>query len=90
LGFVRGQTEQVEIWSLLVPIRMRRPAATLETLSRSPLMEAGGTHASSAEWVPFMPTVVGPAVSWRPAAERASDARAGRVEALVEIGFAVD
>lgn len=52
-------------------------------------MEAGGADASSVERIPFMPTVAGPAVflSWRPAAQWASDSGAGRVEALFLIGL---
>jgi hypothetical protein len=62
LGFVRGQTEQVEIWSLLVPIRMRRPPAAPEALGRSPTMEARWAHSSGVERIPQVATGARPQV----------------------------
>ena len=64
---------------------MRRPTATLEALRRSPLMKARRAHSSGIECVPFIPTGARPAVvlAGRPAAARASNARAGGVEALL-------
>jgi hypothetical protein len=57
---------------------MRRPAGAREALGRSPLVEAGGAHASGVEGVPFMAAGARPAVflAGRPTAERATDARA--------------
>jgi hypothetical protein len=52
----RGQTEQVETWPFLVPLRMRRPTATLEPLGCSPLVEARRAHSSGMECVPHIHT----------------------------------
>jgi hypothetical protein len=41
--------------SLGVPLRMRRPPATLEALGRSPLVKAGRADAPGIERVPFVP-----------------------------------
>jgi hypothetical protein len=67
---------EVEIWSLLVPTRMRRPTATLETLSR-PLIETRRADASGIERVPQVAAGARPAVvlAGRPAAEWAPDSR---------------
>jgi hypothetical protein len=71
---------------------MRRPSATLETLSRSPLVEAGGADTPGIERVPMVPADAKPMVflAGRPAAQRASDARAGGVEAFLLIWLAIN
>ena len=79
-------------WSLRVPIRMRRPPATLEALGRSPLMEARRAHSTRIERVPLVPAATSPLVilAGRPAAEWASNAWAGGVEAFRLIGFTIN
>ena len=74
-----------------VPIGVRRPAATLEALGRSPLVKAQGADSPGVERVPQVAARARPAVflAGRPAAERVSDARAGRIEALLLIGLAI-
>jgi uncharacterized glyoxalase superfamily protein PhnB len=58
--------------SVRVPIRMRRPPATLETLRLSPLVQARWEHAARLERVPFIPAGAKPFVlfGWRPPAKR--------------------
>jgi hypothetical protein len=61
-------------------------------LRRSPLMEAGGAYPASVEGVPLIAATTRPAVilAGRPAAERAPNARAGRVEAFLLFGLAIN
>jgi len=63
----------------------RRPFATRETLSFSPLVQARGADASSIERVPLVSAVAKPFVFFagRPAAERAPDARGFRFARLL-------
>jgi len=70
---------------------MRRPSAAREALGLSPLVKAGGTHTSCVEGIPSMSAVAKPEVflAGRPAAERAADAGAGRIEALVFFKLAI-
>ena len=65
--------------SLRVPIRVWRPAATLEALCRSPLMKTRGANPARVERVPEMSAVTRPKVvlARRPTAEWASDSGAG-------------
>ena len=65
---------------------------TLDGGKKAPLVEARRAHASAIERVPLIAAGSRPAVvlAGRPAAERAADAGAGRIEALVESGVAVD
>src|ERR1039457_7086312 len=65
--------------SLRVPIRVWRPAATLEALCRSPLMNTRGANPARVERVPEMSAVTRPKVvlARRPTAEWASDSGAG-------------
>ena len=71
---------------------MRRPAATLEALGRSPLVKARQADASRVERVPEMAAGTRPHVilSRRPAAERATDARPGGVETFLLIRLAIN
>ena len=71
---------------------MRRPPAAREALSFGPLIKAGGADASAIECVPCVPAGARPEVIFarRPTTERASNARAGRLAALVKGGFVVD
>jgi len=68
---------------------MRRPAATGQALSFSPLIEAGGADSSRVERVPFMAAGAKPFVFFagRPAAERATDAWAGWVAVLPNVAI---
>ena len=70
---------------------MRRPAATLEALGRSPLakVKAGWAHPSCVERIPLIAATTRPAVilAGRPAAQRAADARTGRVKAFLLLEF---
>jgi hypothetical protein len=70
--------------SVLIPIRMRRPAVTREARRRSPLMNASRTNASRVECIPEVPTDTYPAVAFAryPTAEWAADARAGAIDLL--------
>ena len=54
-------------------------------------MEARGAHSSRIECVPLMPAGAKPEVllAGRPAAQRAANARAGRVEALLLFGLPI-
>ena len=63
--------------SLCIPIRVRRPSAARETLRLSPLVQAGCADASGVEGVSLVAALAEPLVffPWRPAAERAADAR---------------
>ena len=78
--------------SLRVPIRVCRPLLTGEALRRSPLTEAGGAYPASVEGVPLIAATTRPAVilAGRPAAERAPNARTGRVEAFLLFGLAIN
>jgi hypothetical protein len=78
--------------SLRVPIRVCRPLLTGGALRRSPLMEAGGAYSASVEGVPLIAATTTPAVilAGRPAAERAPNARTGRVEAFLLFGLAIN
>jgi hypothetical protein len=78
--------------SLRVPIRVCRPLLTGGALRRSPLMEAGGAYPASVEGVPLITATTRPAVilAGRPAAERAPNARTGRVEAFLLFGLAIN
>lgn len=71
---------------------MRRPATAREALGLSPLMHASRADASRLERVPLEGALAEPFVFFarRPAAERAANALAGGVAALVESGVAVD
>src|SRR5437667_1686759 len=57
-----------------IPIGMWQPLCAREALRGSPLVEAGGAHASGVERVPLMSAGASPDVflAWRPAAERRS------------------
>jgi hypothetical protein len=77
--------------SLRIPVGMRRPAPTRKALRLNPLMEASGAHSSRIKGVPLMPAGARPelVLTGRPAAEWASDTRAGRVEAFLVIWLAI-
>jgi len=79
-------------FSLRVPIRVCRPLLTGEALRRSPLMEAGGADTSRVERIPFVSAATRPSVFFagRPTAERAPNARTGRVEAFLLFGLAIN
>jgi len=64
---------------------MRRPLSARKALGFSPLVKAGWAHSSRVERVSFMSAGARPTVllSGRPAAEWASDVRAGGDEALI-------
>jgi hypothetical protein len=83
---------EVPTLSVRVPIRVCRPLFTGEALRRSPLMEAGGAYPASVEGVPLIAATTRPAVilAGRPAAERAPNARTGRVEAFLLFGLAIN
>jgi hypothetical protein len=70
---------------------MRRPRLAREALRRGPLAQARRANSTGIKRVPFIPTGARPAVvlAGRPAAERASNARAGRIEALLLIRLAI-
>ena len=70
---------------------MRRPAGARKALCRSPLVNAHGADSSRIEGVPFMAAGARPAVvlAGRPTAEWASNARAGRTEALLLVKLAI-
>jgi len=72
-------------------IPVLRPLLKREALGFSPLMQAGWAHSPGVERVPCVATGARPQVilPGRPAAERASDARAGGVEAFVLVRLAV-
>ena len=78
--------------SLRVPVRVRGPVATLETLRRSPLVKACRAHRTRVERVPHVATGTKPAVvlARRPTAEWAPDAWAGRIDALSLIRLAIN
>jgi hypothetical protein len=71
---------------------MRRPSAARKALGLSPLVQAGWANTSRVERVPFESAGAELLVFFagRPAAERAADARAGGVVALVKSRFAVE
>ena len=73
--------------SLRIPIRMRRPTATREALSFSPVMEASWADSSRVECVPFVAAGAEPLVFFagRPATERAADTRGVGVLLLFEV-----
>jgi len=77
--------------SASVPVRMRRPSAAREALSRSPLVEAGWADATSVERVPFVTAGAGPVVllAGRPSAERAADAWAGGIAVLLLLNLVI-
>jgi hypothetical protein len=70
---------------------MRRPILTRQALGLIPLKRAGRADAPGIERVPLMAAGAEPFVfsAWRPAAERASDAGAGWVEAPLLIRLAI-
>jgi hypothetical protein len=70
---------------------MPGPADTLEALGRGPTVEARGAHSSRIERVPFVTATTRPTVvpAGRPAAERASYAGTGRVEAVLLIRLSI-
>ena len=70
---------------------MRRPAATRQTLSFSPLMQAGGADTSCVERVPLIAASAEPSVLFarRPATQRAADARIRWLPALLRVEFAI-
>ena len=82
----------VTINVFLVTAHTRENAATsLEALGLSPLVQARWADASRIERVPLMAAATSPLVTLagRPAEERASDAWAGGVEALLFLNFAI-
>src|ERR1700745_3124096 len=74
-----------------IPIRMRRPPSTRETLGFAPLVETGWADASGVKGVPLVPTSTEPFVflAGRPAAERATDARRLRLARVLLFKLAI-
>jgi hypothetical protein len=70
---------------------MRRPSGAREALGLSPLVQACGADATGIERVPLVAAGAEPLVVFagRPAAERAADARVGRILALLCVDFAI-
>ena len=70
---------------------MRRPTAARETLRLSPLVKASRADASGVECVPRMTALAEPLVffPWRPAAERATDARRLRLAGFLLFKLAI-
>jgi len=77
--------------SVLVPVRVRRPAVTRKTLRGDPLMEAGRANPAGIERIPVMPAGTRPAIIFArlPVTKGASDARTGVIDLLfvADLGF---
>lgn len=70
---------------------MQRPSTTREALCFGPVVKARWADASRIKGIPRMSALAEPFVflSGRPTAERAADARAGGIVALLFVEFAI-